>query len=289
MGGILKSLKEVQPKIYASLVILALFLYLDLVTASAGEKLVAPAYPGSVRLTPLQIKENHLNVGSENAVFVTKDSHEKVQAFYVPKYARLPSKDENYPAGKTHITFIVHSYAEVLKSIQKRKGDITKADDTGVYLEWRLEETSKKPLPRYFHELEKEAKKHPGNDAELAELRNKYAWLSRAFFLDKKDDTIFQRCRNESLGRPATTSGPSGKEVDELNKKIQNLYAEGRYKEASDLEKQASGREKKSKRDPGNKQKADNFGLWKKCLEEAAEFAYLTRIVINTEEDLGKY
>lgn len=229
------SLGVFPPTVRATLVALAVLACLTTGTAVAGEKLVAPAYPGSIRLTPLQIKDNNVNTGSENAVFVTKDPHEKVQAFYVPKYARLPSKDEGYSAGKTHTTFIVHSYAQSLKSIRKRKGDITKADDMGIYLEWRLEETSRKPLPGYFNALEREAKKHPGHDAELAELRNRYAWLSRAYFLDKKNETISQRCRREQ------------------------------------------------------KRKADNFRLWKKCLEEAAGFAYLTRIVINTDEDLGKY
>lgn len=231
----MESLGVFPPTLRTTLVALAVSVCLTTGTAVAGEKLVAPAYPGSVRLTPLQIKDNHVNTGSENAVFVTKDSHERVKSFYVPQYARLPSKDENFPAGRTHIAFIVHSYAQSLKSIQKRKGDITKADDTGVYLEWRLDEPRRKPLPGYFHALEREAKKHSGHDAELAELRNRYAWLSRAYFLDKKNETISQRCRREE------------------------------------------------------KRKADNFRLWKKCLDEAAGFAYLTRIMINTDEDLGKY
>lgn len=271
------SLKVVQQTVRAALVTLVTLVSLDLVTASAAEKLVAPAYPGSVRLTPLQTK------GRDKIVFVTKDSHEKVQAFYVPKYARLPGADEKglQTDAKTNITFVVHSYAETLKIIQKAKGDyISWVGPTTVYLEWMPDEPSRKPAPNYFYRLEQESKKHPGHDAELAELRKKYAWLSRAFFLDKKDDTIYQRCTHESAGISAAMSDPKAQQ--ELNAKIQKLTAEGRYQEASDLAKQAMG-------DPGKKQKADNFGLWKKCLEEAAGFAYLTKIVIQQDPSLWTY
>lgn len=224
------SRKVRQQTVYTILIALVTLVSLDSVTASAEEKLVAPPYPGAVRLSPLKTRERGI-------VFAAKDSHEKVKDFYVPKYARMPNANEKSleAYAKTNLTLIALSYAEVLKIVMKVQGDQTLAEPSLVTLQWLPDEPWREPAPGYFYKLKREAKNYPGHDVELAELRTKYAWLSQAYFIDNKDETILRRCEKE------------------------------------------------------RKTKADNFSLWKRCLEEAAESAYLTKIVIQLHPSLWSH
>jgi hypothetical protein len=241
--------------------------------AVAEEKLVAPPYPGSVRITPPNAK------GRDVIAFYSQDPHEKVRAFYEPKYGRLPSDPVERHDGKTGVTLIVHTYEQALKIIQKSKGDYIQAEPSWVVLEWLSAEGSDRTVP-FFRELERQAKKFPGHDAELAELKKKYAWLARASYIDNMDDKTYRRCSSEARGIDPAMSEPGAMQT--FQAKLQKLSEEGRYAEAAALMKQVEVK-------AAEERKADHFGLWKGCLEEAAGFAWLTRIKIQQDPSLWSY
>ena len=236
--------------------------------AAAEEKLVAPAYPGAFRISPPAVKS------MEGVVFLVKDSHEKVQGFYVPKYARLPKEGEGRTRGSSVIPLIAQSEETVTKIITSKKGDYTWARATEVIVQWQ------DPMPqgvtldwKFFSKLQVQAHQHPGHDAELAELQKRYGWLRSAFFIEEKVTPILGRCSLEA-GESAAANDP--KAAKEAADQMMKLAKEGRYQEMAKLQQQSFGG------DPA-KAKADNFGLWKKCLDEAAGFAYLTKVTIDQD------
>jgi hypothetical protein len=164
--------------------------------ASAEEKLVAPAYPGAVRFSPAKLG------GTEGVVFFARDPHEKVQAFYVPKYARLPKEDEGRVRGAGEIPLIAQSVGEVTSIITSMKGDYTQARASEIIVEWKPEIFAGTGIGGSFLiELQKQAKKHPGHDAELAALKARYGWLGMR--------TCFSRLRGSGLDADAQIA-PSG-------------------------------------------------------------------------------
>jgi hypothetical protein len=50
------------------------------------------------------------------------------------------------------------------------------------------------PSGQFLRELEEQAKKHPGHDAELAALRQQYGWLLGAFAIEAEVRVIFEPC-----------------------------------------------------------------------------------------------
>jgi hypothetical protein len=267
-----------ENRFYMQLGIIILFLVpitivLAALPAAAEEKLVAPPYPGSTRITPPNAK------GRDEIVFYSQDHHGKVRAFYEPKYGRLPSDPVERRDGKTGVTLIVHTYEQALKIIQKSKGDFTQAEPSMVVLEWLPDGGSDRPVP-FFRELERQAQKFSGHDSELAELKKKYAWLARASYIDNMDDKIFRRYSNEARGIDPALSEPGAMQA--FQAKLRKLSDEGRYAEAAAIMKQVDVQ-------AAEKRKADHFGLWKRGLEEAARFAWLTRIKIQQDPSLWSY
>jgi hypothetical protein len=241
--------------------------------AAAEEKLIAPPYPGSVRITPPNAK------GRDVIVFFSQDHHDKVRAFYEPKYGRLPSDPVERHDTKIGVTLVVHTYEQALKIIQKSKGDFTQAEPSLIVLEWLPDGGAERTVP-FFRELERQAKNFAGHEAELAELKKKYAWLARASYIDNMDDKIFRRCSNEARGMDPAMSDPGAMKA--FQDKLWKLSEEGRYAEAAALMKQVEIK-------AAERRKADHFGLWKRCLEEAAGFAWLTRIKIQQDPSLWSY
>lgn len=240
---------------------------------AAEEKLVAPVYPGSVRLTPPRAK------GREMIVFTSQDPPEKVRAFYEPKYARLPANPRDRNDTSIGVALVVHTYEQALAIITKSKGDFIWASPSLVVLEWLSSKAPQKTVP-FFRELERQAKKFPGHDAELAELENRYAWLARASYTDNMGDKIDRRCSNEASGMDPALADPAAAKA--FQEKLRQLAAEGRQDEVTALAKQFDKKAKAGRN-------ADHFALWKGCLEEAAGFAYRTRIKIHQDPTLWTY
>lgn len=250
-------------------------LFLGLVTSASSlaaetEKLVAPVYPGAVRFSPAVVK------GTEGVVFFVKDSHDKVQAFYVPKYARLPNEDEGRERGAAEIPLIAQGVGEITKIITSMKGDYTLARATEIIVEWKPEVLAGTGIASgFFSELQSQAKKHPGHDAELAALKAKYDWLGLAFLHpEKKGEELFRRCSAESNGVNPNVDQAA------LMQQMAKLAQQGKYDEMAKLQEQLVGADP---RDEERKRKADNFGLWKRCLEEAAGLGYLTKLTIDRD------
>ena len=115
---------------------------------------------------------------------------------------------------------------------------------------------------QFFGELQSQAKKHPGHDAELAALKAKYGWIGLAFLHpEKKAEELYKRCSAESSGVNPNVDQAA------LMQQMAKLAQEGKYDEVVKLQEQLVGDDPKAEE---RKRKADHFGLWKGCLEEAA-------------------
>ena len=246
--------------------------------ARAGENLVAPAYPGAQRLSPQKLK------GRDRFVFASRDPHEKVQAFYQTKGTHLAKGSEGEISGqKNTATIVIHSYEQSLSIIRKSKGDHTRANPAEVFLDWRGPESGgSRDVDLFFHALERQAKKHPGHDAELAGLRKEYDWLKVGFSFQEKVEPIYKRCSNEAEGLPPLMNDPEA--MKKLAAELDRLGRKGRYAERNELAKQLSVTDELTKR-----KAADNFAFWKQCLVQASAYAYLTRISIHQHPSLWSY
>jgi len=242
--------------------------------AAAEDKLVAPVYPGAVRLAATK----QLGV-DEGVTFFVKDPHEKVQAFYVPKYARLPKEGEGRVRGAAEIPLIAQEAGAVTSIITSMKGDYTWARATEIIVEWQPAIFHGAGIAgRFYFELQNQAKKHPGHDAELAAVKAKYDWLNLAYLHpEKKGEEILKRCSAESSGLNPNVDQAA------LVTQYAKLAQEGKYEEMAKLQKQLDGGDPKAAE---RKSRADNFGLWKACLEEAAGYGYLTKITIDRDPRL---
>ena len=129
--------------------------------------------------------------GIDPVVFAVKDSHEKVEAFFVPKYARLPKEDEGMVKGETKKPYIVQSADVVTKMILAAKGDYTYARATEVNVEWQPAILGDSNIVnRFFDALNRQAGRFKAHAAELAELKQKYALLRNSYYFDKKADNF---------------------------------------------------------------------------------------------------
>jgi hypothetical protein len=239
--------------------------------AAAEDKLVAPVYPGAARLPatkPLGV--------DEGVVFFVKDPHEKVLAFYVPKLARMPKEGEGRVRGAAEVPLIVQEVGAVTSIITSMKGDYTWGRATEIIVEWKPPIFAGTGLGNQFlDELQNQAKKHPGHDAELAALKAKYGWLVLAFLHpEKKAEELYKRCNAESSGVNPNVDQAA------LMQQMAKLAQEGKYDEMQKLQEQLVGADPKAEE---RKRKADNFGLWKGCLEEVAGLGYLTKITIDRD------
>lgn len=238
--------------------------------AGAEEKLVAPAYPGAARLSGTKLGTD------EGVTFFAKDAHEKVQAFYVPKYARLPKEGEGRVRGAAEIPLIVQEVGAVTSIITSMKGDYTWARATEIIVEWKPPIFAGTGLgAQFIQDLQGQAKKHPGHDAELAALKAKYGWLDLAFLHpEKKAEELYKRCSAESQGVNPNVDQAA------LMTQYAKLAQEGKYDEMAKIQEQLVGSDPKAEE---RKRKADNFGLWKGCLEQAAALGYLTKVTIDRD------
>lgn len=255
-----------------TLTVLVAFAYLGFPAAGQEEKLVAPPYPGAVRLSPARLAL------SVPAVFAVKDPHEKVVSFYVPKYARQPHEGEGQLQGGGILPLIVHDAGQVAKMIVARKGDYTAARATEVRVDWKpIAGTG--PDFQFFDKLQEQARKHPGHDGELAELKKKYDWLKTAYYDEGKIPPLLARC-SQASGDPVIPAILGDKKaMQELQVQMKKLYAEGKTKEAAQLQAKAMG----SLEGNPKKAKEDNFKLWGQCLDELASFSYLTKVTIDRD------
>ena len=243
----------------------------SLPAAAAEDKLVAPAYPGAARLSATK----QLGV-DEGVVFFVKDPHEKVQAFYVPKHARLPKEGEGRVRGTGELPLIVQEVGTVTSLITSMKGDYTWARATEIIVEWKPPVFAGTGLgAQFIKDLQDQARKHPGHDAELAALKAKHGWLDLAFlYPEKQAEDLYRRCSAESSGVNPNVDQAA------LMQQMAKLAQEGKYDEVVRLQEQLVGADPKAEE---RKRKADNFGLWKGCLEEAAGLSYLTKITIDRD------
>lgn len=234
------------------------------------EKLVAPMYPGAVRLSPAKVSYD------AGVLFAVKDPHDKVVAFYVPKYAHLPKEDEGRVRGSNKIPLIAQSSSEVLAIIQSMKGDYTMERATEVNVEWVPDTLAgMNTVSKFFFELEAQAKKFKTHAAEVPELKKRYAFLSTSYFFQGQDQEILARCGRESGNAIQYANDP--KAMKAYSEEMAKVMKEGQYDKLAGLQQKYFGDAAETEK----RRKADNFGVWKKGLEDLAAVSYQTKLTID--------
>jgi len=236
----------------------------------AEERLVAPAYPGAIRLSPAAV-QNMVPVE-----FAVRDAHNKLAAFYVPKFGRLAAEGETSRSAQNLTNVIILSESQVLKLIASVKGDYTLSRPAIVSIEWVPEALAPmNTVNRVFMELESQARRFKVHQAELPELKKKYAFLQAAYYPSGKEQEIILRCGRESGTVVQAMADP--KAMDAYSEEVKKLTQEGRYNELAGLQKKYFG----DMADAGKRAKADNFAVWKTGLDELAAAAYQTKLRID--------
>lgn len=262
--------RKLLPSIVVGAALLAAVLTAGASPLRAEEKLAAPIYPGAIRLSPAAVRN------MAPIEFAVKDAHDKVAAFYAPKFGRPAKEGEAEQIAANLTSIVVVDPYQVLNIIQAAKGDITLQRAALVSIEWMPELLAPmNSVNTIFRELEEQAKKFKTHQAELPELKKKYDFLQSAYYLTGKEQEVLAKYGRESGNMTQTTSDPKLMKAysDELNK----LTKEGRYTEVAALAKKYFGDEA----DANKRQKADNFGLWVKALDDLAAVSYQTKLSID--------
>jgi hypothetical protein len=262
--------KVVGKVVHAGLVVCFCLVCVGATSVRAEEKLVAPVYPGAIRQSPAK-------VGNMAPVeFAVKDSHDKVAAFYAPKYGHLAAEGETSRSASNLTSVVILSEQEVLKYISAAKGDYTLSRPAIVTIEWVPEVLAPmNTVNRIFMELESQARRFKVHQNELPELKKKYAYLQTAYYVSGKDQEVLVRCGRESGSAPQATIDP--KLTKAYSEEVQKLTSEGRYNELAGLQKKYFG----DMADAQKREKADNFAVWKKGLDDLAAIAYQTKLTID--------
>jgi len=236
----------------------------------AEEKLVAPVYPGAIRLSPAVVKN------MAPVEFAVKDSHDKVAAFYAPKFGHLAAEGETDLSSPNLTRVVILSESEVLKFISAVKGDYTLSRPAFLSIEWISEYLApSNTVHGVFRELESQAKKFKVHQAEVPELKRKYAWLQSCYYQAGKDQEILTRYGRESGNTVQSMTDP--KLMKAYTEEVQKLTQEGRYDQLAGLQKKYFS----DVPEADKRRKADNFGLWTKALDELAAVAYQTKLSID--------
>lgn len=236
----------------------------------AEEKLVAPVYPAAIRLSPAAVP-NMVPVE-----FAVKDTHDKVTAFYVPKFGRLAAEGETSLSAQNLTNVVILSEAQVLKYIAAVKGDYTLSRPAIVSIEWVPDALAPmNTVNRIFLELESQARRFKVHQAELPELKKKYAFLQTAYYLGGKEQEVILSCGRESGSVVQSMADP--KAMKAYSEEVKKLTQEGRYDEMAGLQKKYFG----DMADADKRAKADNFAVWKTGLDKLAAAAYQTRLRID--------
>lgn len=235
------------------------------------EKLIAPLYPGAVRLSPAAVKN------MAPLVFAIKDAHDKVAAFYAPKYGHLAAEGEAVRSASNMTTVIIMTENQVLNSIQFVKGDYTLSRPAVVEIEWMDYPTSLTTVNRVFMELEMQARRFKTHAAELAEIEAKYAFLKSSYLYEDKANGILARYGREAGMAAEYVSDPNVTKT--YAAEFKKLTQEGRYNELAGLQQKYFP----ELPDAEKRRKADNFELWKKALDELAIVSYLTKLNIDVQ------
>jgi hypothetical protein len=236
----------------------------------AEEKLVAPSFPGAIRLSSAK-------AGNMAPVeFAVKEAHDEVAAFYVPRYGRPAGEGEADRTSSNMTSIVCVSLEQVRKIILAAKGDITLERPALVSIEWMPEILGpSNTVNRIFMELESQAKKFNSHQAEIPELKKKYAFLQTSYYQGGKDQEILRRYGLESGNSTQTMSDPKALKAyaDEMTK----LTQEGKYDQLAGLRAKYFGDQKEADK----RRKSDNFGLWTKALDDLAAVSYQTKLSID--------
>jgi hypothetical protein len=266
------NMRSPLPKVAAATGLFAAVLAIAGVPALlAEEKLVAPAYPGAIRLSPAAVP-NMVPVE-----FAVGDPHDKVAAFYAPKFGRVAAAGETERSAGNLTNIIILSEPQVMKFIALVKGDYTVSRPAIVSIEWVPEVLAPmSTVNGVFRELESQARRFKVHQGELPELKKKYAFLQTAYYLSGKEQEILLRCGRESGSVGQSTSDP--KAMKAYSDEVKKLTQEGRYSEMAELQKKYFG----DMAEADKRSRADNFAVWRKALDDLAAVGYQTKLKIDT-------
>ena len=218
---------------------------------------IAPKYPGSVEAG-----------GSHSNVFYTKDSYEKVKAFYINDNGR-PVEVESAVNNTKMVNFIYYTSPE-----DPKMGSYT----LGVNISTKS--GNERAIEYVFEKLQEGVIKNHITQAEFNELKNKYAHLKYMYYLyDQSERTtramaIFRKYDKKIKGN---IEG-QGRNLEEMSMQAQQLIAEGRMQELAELMKQMHSATGDLAEDMTS---GEEYEEWKKCLLEIERNAFTTRIQID--------
>jgi len=224
-----------------------------------AQEMVAPAYPGAVKL------------GGENpVVFITSDSFEQVTAFYVNDLGSGPeSENDVKEAGKSswfvYDTWVVGD--EIMGYFTRTNGvSVNYMAGDNHYIELVLEMFSDKVDQNVY------------NRADYHNLVDRYGYLANVYYplVDAGDRKI---CRSHAI---YYKYNEMDRKADEEQKKyeddaainINQMLEQGDLMELVEL----------GKKMMGDYENIHDMSLWEECLEEMSREYYTTRISISLNE-----
>jgi hypothetical protein len=287
-----------RPALASTLALLAILALLP-VAAAAGDKLLAPVYPGSVAVdipASNQPYAEEYYMGEANSpfarVFLSKDPIEKVRAFYEQKLGPMENK---YFTGWDWEGEWPFAYMKILAMADERfdmSGGITSKVPAGV--EIRAEDPSKvlvddeiywPSVGPFFERLKLHAGIGSLSQAEYDALVKKYGYLgARYYAVGKRADEDGRRMlMDEAIFRAATdkmTAPLQQMSAVEYQARAQQLMAEGRYEEYAKLSEQFSASMMAAQQ---NSVGPEGAKMLKDGLAELERNAYRTLIVIHLQ------
>lgn len=279
----------------ASLAALAM-LVLQPAMAAAGDKLLAPVYPGAVAVDiPLNSGQTEQYYTGEASspfvrVFLSKDPIEKVRAFYEQKFGRMENR---YFTGWDWEGEWPFAYMKTLAKADPRFDlSMGMASEVPAGVEIRAEDPSKvlvesetywPGVGRFFERLQLLTATNGLSKAEYDGLVKKYGYLGARYYAVGKrtdedgkrlmvDEAIF-KAAEDKIGAPLNQMS-----AEEYQARAQQLMAEKRYDEYAKLNEQFTASMMAAQQ---NATGPTGAKVYKEGLAELERNAYRTLIVIH--------
>ncbi|TVR74270.1 MAG: hypothetical protein EA408_03125 [Marinilabiliales bacterium] len=220
-------------------------------------------YPGAVKAT--RGEETGFASGEQYSVSVyyTKDSYQDVRSYYVSEIGEPRMEEDDGDRGKSSFF-----------SYQRRM-----PEDIGVRISGR-QGRSRVPS-RIFNSLNGLAVQGVIPESRVNEIREKYSYLERCYFVSEKDesgklvaaDELIYKRYEEKIG----AGGVESESSEEVMERAQQLMAQGRMQEATELLKKMQEGQLAGAELATSPRAAE---MWVECLEELAASAYDVSITI---------
>jgi hypothetical protein len=224
-------------------------------------KPIGTVYPGSVQLE------------SREGYFISRDSYEKVKAFYVNDKGQPKSETQSEENGK-HAFFVYYTSPECPKM-----GTF----DLGVNIS--TNSGNERAIEYVFERFNEGVLKQLITQREYDDIVKKYGYLKNMYYqydANVRNSSAMAIYRKYEKMIKDNIEG-QGQNLEEMSMKVQRLMAEGKMQEVAELMKQmhtATGAVAK------DLTSGDEYELWRKCLEEIEKNLYRSQIRIDDSSNI---